>query len=89
MHGAGLTNIVFSSPQSTVIEISAKWKKNVDYWISASYSNLHYHLIESNTIPNIEELNYNYESVDFNIEINIEKLKNHLELAVKRYERYN
>ena len=87
VHGAGLTNIVFTSPESTIIEITAKWKKNVDYWISASYSSLNYHLIESNTIPTIEELNYNYESVDFNIEINIDKLKSHLELAVKRYER--
>jgi hypothetical protein len=85
-HGAGLTNIIFCNPNSTVMEITAKWNKNVDYWISACFSQLHYHLIESETNPKLEDLNNNNNSQEYNSIVNLNILKSHIEQAIKRYE---
>ncbi len=83
VHGAGLANLVFGNPGSTVIELIADWHKNVDYWISASYSQMNYHLLGCTSNPSHAELGY-AQSQNYNIVVNIQDLEQHIQLALKK-----
>jgi capsular polysaccharide biosynthesis protein len=78
VHGAGLTNMLFCSPESTIIELGTKSFKNVTYWIQANNLQLNYHIVycESDT-PECDSQN-------FNISVNLELLEKHINYAITK-----
>lgn len=71
-HGAGLANLLFCSPQSTLIEFIARHHNNVNFWILASYAQMNYYCIECNSelgasLPPHLGVEYHDIEVDINV----------------------
>ncbi len=79
-HGAGLTNIVFCEPKTTIVEIFAPGYMMQYYWIIANIANLNYYYITGIGLPDpyLQKLAYpnpQMEDICVNISYLLEVLK--------------
>ena len=81
VHGAGLTNIVFSEPNSTLIEILDDAYVNINYWFFSNLIDVNYIPIIGKSVVTDKSLPPNMKS---NIKLN-EQLQRKLSDAIKKY----
>ncbi|MBE9178831.1 glycosyltransferase family 61 protein [Oculatella sp. LEGE 06141] len=78
-HGAGLANLVFSSPGTKVVEFIAPNYVNVNFWALSNQANLDYHyLLGEGERPEGNDYRHSYSD---NITVNLDQLANTLDLA--------
>ena len=83
MHGAGLTNAMFMSPKSSVLEISPVIENKdlfrFPFWRISSILEIDYYIQFASTINNHEDDFYSR-----NIEVDIEQLKKNIDLMIHK-----